>query len=70
MTHDDAVVERVRAARQKIVDRCGGDGHRILEWARRLEAENRTRVVRYESTAGNRRGRGFGQDPQSAPNPP
>ncbi len=56
MTHDDAVVERVRAARQTIVDRCGGDRHRILEWARRVETENRTRVVRYESTGGNRHG--------------
>ncbi len=56
MTKDDAVVERVRAVRQKIVDRCCGDKHRMLEWARRLESEKRTRVVRYESTV-NRTGR-------------
>ena len=56
MTKDDAVVERVRAVRQKIVDRCCGDKHRMLEWARRLESENRSRVVRYESTM-NRTGR-------------
>jgi hypothetical protein len=48
MTKDDAVVERVREARRQIVERCGKDKHRLLEWAKRIEATQRNRVVAYE----------------------
>ena len=51
---DDPVVERVRAARQRIVERCGGDKHRILELVKRIEANNRQRVVSYEPPKENR----------------
>ncbi len=47
MTRDDAVVQRVRAARRQIVERCGGDRHRLLEWAKRIEAARPERVVSY-----------------------
>jgi hypothetical protein len=55
MTKDDAVVERVRAARRRVVERCGGDKHRLLEWAKRIEADRRDRVVAHEPPKGRRR---------------
>jgi hypothetical protein len=55
MTKDDAVVQRVRAARRRIVERCGGDKHRLLEWAKRIEADRRDRVVTYEPPKETRR---------------
>jgi hypothetical protein len=51
MTKDDPVVARVREARRRIVERCGGDTHRLLEWAKRIEATRRDRVVAYEPPA-------------------
>ena len=55
MTKDDAVVERVRAARRRIMERCGGDKHRLMEWAKRIEAEHRERLVSYEPPKERRR---------------
>lgn len=51
---DDAVVERVRAARRRIVKRCGGDKHRMFRWAKRVESKHRVRVVGFESAGGSR----------------
>lgn len=48
MTKDDPVVERVRATRRRILERCGGDSHRLFEWAKRIEERHRKRVVSYE----------------------
>jgi hypothetical protein len=48
MAKDDPVVARVREARRRIAERCGGDTHRMLEWAKRIEATRRDRVVSYE----------------------
>ncbi len=48
MTQDDPVVERVRAARRRIVEQCGGDPHKIYEWAKRMEARYQDRVVTYD----------------------
>ncbi len=52
MSQDDPVVQRVRAARRKIAEQCGHDNHRLLEWARRIEAANPGRVVRLERING------------------
>ncbi len=46
---DNPVVERVRAARRKIVEECGGDIHALGEWARKIEAERPDRVRGYET---------------------
>ena len=48
MMPDDPVVERVRAARRRIVTQCGGDPHKIYEWAKQLEARYKDRIVRYQ----------------------
>ncbi len=48
MPKDDPVVERVRAARREIVERCGRDPHSLLEWAKTVEAERPHRVRGYE----------------------
>ncbi len=48
MRQDDPVVERVRAARRAIVNRCGQTSHRVYEWAKQIESQNRDRVVGYE----------------------
>lgn len=48
MTRDDPVVERVRATRRKIAEQCGNDLHRLYEWAKKIEAQNKDRVVGYE----------------------
>ena len=53
---DDAVVERVRSARQRIVKRCGGDVHRMRKWAKRLETAHPGRVTGFETTAKVRHG--------------
>ena len=37
MTGDDPVVQRVREARRRIVERCGSDSRKIYEWARKME---------------------------------
>jgi hypothetical protein len=42
---NDPVVERVRAARQRIL---GGDPHRLFEWAKTIEATRCNRVVGYK----------------------
>ncbi len=47
MAHDDPVVKRVRSARRQIADRCGQDKHRLLEWAKQIEAQHRHRVIGY-----------------------
>lgn len=49
---DDPVVERVRAARRRLVERCGGDPHSIYEWAKRREAEFANRMVGYVRAEG------------------
>ncbi|MGC8560593.1 MAG: hypothetical protein ACP5O1_07925 [Phycisphaerae bacterium] len=51
---DDAVVERVRASRRRIVKQCGGDKHRMFRWAKRVEAGHKARVVGFGSSAGSR----------------
>jgi hypothetical protein len=51
MRRDDPVVERVRDARRQIVKRCGEDQHRLYEWAKQIEAQNRDRVVGYTPPA-------------------
>jgi hypothetical protein len=48
MTKDDAVVERVREARRRIVERCAGDKRRLLEWAKRIEVARPDRVIAHE----------------------
>ncbi len=48
---DDAVIERVRSARQRIVKRCGGDAHRMRKWAKRLETRHHGLVTRFETSA-------------------
>ena len=48
MTKDDPVVERVRAARRKIMEECGNDMHKLFEWAKQVEAQYKDRVVGYE----------------------
>ncbi|MFH0983076.1 MAG: hypothetical protein V2A79_16275 [Planctomycetota bacterium] len=48
MKADDPVVERVRAARRQIAERCGQDHHRLYEWAKQIEAQQRERVIGYE----------------------
>jgi hypothetical protein len=54
---DDAVIERVRSARQRIVKRCGGDVHRMRKWAERLETRHRGLVAGFETAAKARRSR-------------
>ncbi len=49
MSRDDPVVERVRAARRKILEECGGDLHALFERARKWQAEHPERVVGYET---------------------
>jgi|GEM_PF-4384849 len=52
---DDAVVERVRASRRRIVKRCGGgDKHRMFRRAKRVEAAHKTRVIGFETSGGSR----------------
>lgn len=51
MTRDDPVVERVREARRRIVERCGNDAHLLYEWLKQFEAQHRERVVGYERFA-------------------
>jgi hypothetical protein len=51
---DDAVVERVRASRRRIVKRCGGDKHRMFRWAKRVESKYKTRVIGFETSGGSR----------------
>lgn len=46
---DDAVVERVRVARRRIVERCGADKHRMFRWAKRVELKHKGRVVGFEA---------------------
>ena len=48
MSRDDPVVERVRVARRKIAEECGNDAHRLYEWAKKIEAQHKDRVVGYE----------------------
>ena len=48
MTRDDPVVQRVREARRQIAQRCGLDKHKLLEWAKQIEAQHRDRVVGYD----------------------
>ncbi len=48
MTPDDPVVERVRAARRRIVEECDGDPHKIYEWAKKMEARYADRLVGYD----------------------
>ena len=54
---DDAVVESVRTARQRIVRRCGGDAHRMRKWAKRLESMHPGRVTGFETTTKSGRSR-------------
>ncbi|MFQ5503009.1 MAG: hypothetical protein ACE5EQ_12040 [Phycisphaerae bacterium] len=49
MTRDDPVVERVRAARRRIVAECQGDAHKIYEWAKAIEAQYPDRLVGYDT---------------------
>ena len=49
MIQDDPVVERVREARRQIWAQCGWDPHRVLEWAKRIEAETPDKIIRYET---------------------
>lgn len=49
-SQDDVVVKRVRLVRQRIVKRCGGDAHRMRQWARRLEARHPDRLTGFETT--------------------
>ncbi len=51
---DDAVVERVRASRRRIVKHCGGDKHRMFRWAKRVEAARKAGVVAFETSVGSR----------------
>ena len=51
MFKDDPVVQRVRAARREIVERCGQDAHSLLKWAKGIEAECPQRVRGYERRA-------------------
>ncbi len=55
MSRDDPVVERVRAARRAIAEECGHDLHRLYEWAKKIEAEHRDRVVGYERLRKNKK---------------
>ena len=48
MKQDDLVVERVRTARRRILERCGQDKHRLYNWAKQIEGQHRDRVVGYE----------------------
>ncbi len=50
-TKDDPVVERVRAVRKRIVRRCGGDQHRLLQWAKRVETTGRYRTAGFAKPA-------------------
>jgi hypothetical protein len=52
MTWDDAVVTRVRQARRQIAQRCDLDPHKLLEWAKQIEAQHRDRVTGYERPKG------------------
>ncbi len=54
---DDVVVARVRSVRQRIVKRCGGDAHRMRQWARRLESKHPNRVTGFEATTKAEHGR-------------
>jgi hypothetical protein len=45
---DNAVVRRVRIARQRILKRCGGDPHRLLRWAGRIESVHRGQLIAFE----------------------
>ncbi len=47
-TKDDPVIERVRAVRKRIVRRCGGDQHRLLQWAKHVESSGRYKVAGFE----------------------
>ncbi len=47
---DDAVVKRVRSVRQRIVKRCGGDAHRMFQWAKGLEARHANRLTGFGTT--------------------
>ena len=49
MSRDDPVVERVRAARRRIVAQCQGDAHKMYEWAKAIEAKYADRVVGYDT---------------------
>ena len=55
MKVDDPVVERVRDARRKIAERCAQDRHRLYEWAKQIEAQQRQRVVGYDRARETRR---------------
>jgi len=48
MTQDDPVVQRVRATRRRIVAKCDGDSHKLYEWAKRMEAKYKDRIVSYD----------------------
>lgn len=48
MSRDDPVVERVRAARRKILADCGHDPKALLEWAKKIEAQHPDRVCGYQ----------------------
>ena len=58
MAEDDPVVARVRAARRKILEECGGDMHALFERARKWQAEHLERVVGYETDRKARPGAG------------
>lgn len=48
MTPDDPVVERVRSARRRIVERCGFDRKRLYAWIKEFESKHKERVIGYE----------------------
>ncbi len=48
MHQDDPVVQRVRTARREILEECGGDPHKLYEWAKAIEEEHKDRLVRYD----------------------
>jgi hypothetical protein len=47
---DDAVVQRVRASRRRILERCGGNPHRLLKWAGRIESAHRGQLIVFEES--------------------
>jgi hypothetical protein len=41
----DAIVEKVRAVRRKLLDECGGDMKRYMAMLKEAEAQDRDRLI-------------------------
>lgn len=54
MVKDDAVVERVRAARRQLLAEAGGDAHRLYELTKQFEQRQSRRVITLRELRGRR----------------